>query len=381
MCSRSARSAACALELGVGTFLAPDDFIALHTSISIYDDVRGHAVPSFTRRGGARSSTRGTATRRTSRRRGRRRLLAGERPAVRDARRDPLHRPSSPTSSGMTMASECIVARELGLSYAAVCIVDNLANGVARAAAHPGGVRSRQARQPGSRARRARRAWSRRSHERRAARPSRARSPARRRPRRAPRRRRHDHRARPRRRAPQPGDEVLDAHGDVLLPGARERPHPRGDDAVPRLRRRSAAHGVAGAEDLARRGAPHRRRRVLGHPARVRRDDPQRHGAVLGHVLATGRGRARACATRGCAPRSGRRSIDGMDPAREQGSVRRGGATRSTSSPSTRRWVQPCARAARHLHRERADARVGRRAVGRRAACPCTSTSSRPRTR
>ena len=32
-------------ELGVGTFLAPDDFIALHTSISIYDDFRGHTVP------------------------------------------------------------------------------------------------------------------------------------------------------------------------------------------------------------------------------------------------------------------------------------------------------------------------------------------------
>ena len=31
---------------------------------------------------------------------------------------------------GMTMASECIVAGELGLSYAAVCIVDNLANGL-----------------------------------------------------------------------------------------------------------------------------------------------------------------------------------------------------------------------------------------------------------
>ena len=28
-------------------FLAPDDFIALHTSISIYDDFRGHAIPSF----------------------------------------------------------------------------------------------------------------------------------------------------------------------------------------------------------------------------------------------------------------------------------------------------------------------------------------------
>ena len=32
---------------------------------------------------------------------------------------------------GMTVASECIVAGELGLAYAAICMVDNLANGVA----------------------------------------------------------------------------------------------------------------------------------------------------------------------------------------------------------------------------------------------------------
>jgi 5'-methylthioadenosine phosphorylase len=31
---------------------------------------------------------------------------------------------------GMTVASECIVAGELGLRYAALCVVDNLANGV-----------------------------------------------------------------------------------------------------------------------------------------------------------------------------------------------------------------------------------------------------------
>ena len=31
---------------------------------------------------------------------------------------------------GMTLASECIVANELGLAYAAVCVVDNLANGI-----------------------------------------------------------------------------------------------------------------------------------------------------------------------------------------------------------------------------------------------------------
>lgn len=32
---------------------------------------------------------------------------------------------------GMTLAAECTIAVELGLAYAAVCIVDNLANGVA----------------------------------------------------------------------------------------------------------------------------------------------------------------------------------------------------------------------------------------------------------
>ena len=30
----------------------------------------------------------------------------------------------------MTVASECVLAAELGLAYAAVCVVDNLANGV-----------------------------------------------------------------------------------------------------------------------------------------------------------------------------------------------------------------------------------------------------------
>lgn len=32
---------------------------------------------------------------------------------------------------GMTLAAECILSRELGIAYAAVCVVDNLANGLA----------------------------------------------------------------------------------------------------------------------------------------------------------------------------------------------------------------------------------------------------------
>ena len=31
----------------------------------------------------------------------------------------------------MTVAAECVVAGELGLAYAAICVVDNFANGVA----------------------------------------------------------------------------------------------------------------------------------------------------------------------------------------------------------------------------------------------------------
>jgi 5'-methylthioadenosine phosphorylase len=117
-------------EHDVGTFLVPDDFIALHTSISIYDDFRGHSLPSFDlvwRRtvidawgagasavapltdGGVYWQVFGPRFETPAEIR----LMAQHADVV-----------------GMTMASECIVAGELGLSYAAVCIVDNLANGL-----------------------------------------------------------------------------------------------------------------------------------------------------------------------------------------------------------------------------------------------------------
>jgi len=32
---------------------------------------------------------------------------------------------------GMTIGSECVIAGELGLEYAVICVVDNLANGLA----------------------------------------------------------------------------------------------------------------------------------------------------------------------------------------------------------------------------------------------------------
>jgi 5'-methylthioadenosine phosphorylase len=117
-------------ELGVGTFLAPADFVALHTSISIFEDFRGHTVPGLDvpwrdqvvdawharaaeiaplRVGGVYWQTIGPRFETAAEIR----FIARFADVV-----------------GMTMASECIVARELGLEYAAVCVVDNLANGI-----------------------------------------------------------------------------------------------------------------------------------------------------------------------------------------------------------------------------------------------------------
>lgn len=115
-------------ELGVGTAIAPDDFIALHLGASSFADERGHRVPGFDpawRRRvveawsaaaelelgdggvywqaiGPRLETRAEI-----------RLIAAHADVI-----------------GMTMAAECVIAGELGLAYAAVCVVDNLANGV-----------------------------------------------------------------------------------------------------------------------------------------------------------------------------------------------------------------------------------------------------------
>lgn len=117
-------------ELGVGSFVCPDDFIALQILVTTFDDARGHTMPGFDaewrrcvlsawRRGGAAAELRdGGVYWQAS---GPRfetpaeiRLIAAHADLV-----------------GMTLASECVVAGELGLPYAALCVVDNLANGIA----------------------------------------------------------------------------------------------------------------------------------------------------------------------------------------------------------------------------------------------------------
>lgn len=112
-------------ELGIGSFVCPDDFIALHLGVSSLGDERAHTVPDFDPRW--RSEV----------------LSAWDDPALRDGgvywqTVGPRFETAAEIRLiaahadvvGMTVASECIVAGELGLAYAAICVVDNLANGV-----------------------------------------------------------------------------------------------------------------------------------------------------------------------------------------------------------------------------------------------------------
>jgi purine nucleoside phosphorylase len=114
-------------ELGVGTLVCPDDFIALHVGISVFEDERAHSAPTFDAR------WRGE-------------VLAAWAEGGQPARDGGVYwqtigprfetpaeiRMIAPHADvvGMTIAAECVVAAELGLSYAALCVVDNLANGL-----------------------------------------------------------------------------------------------------------------------------------------------------------------------------------------------------------------------------------------------------------
>jgi len=115
-------------KLAVGSFVCPDDFIALQLGLSTLADVRAHRLPGFDREWRSRLLAAWSAAGAAPIRDGgvywqtigprfetpaEIRLIAAHADLV-----------------GMTIASECIVAAELGLAYAAVCVVDNLANGV-----------------------------------------------------------------------------------------------------------------------------------------------------------------------------------------------------------------------------------------------------------
>ena len=177
----------------------------------------------------------------------------------------------------------------------------------------------------------------------------------------------------------QPGDDVLDAHGDVLLPGLVN-----GHTHAAMTLFRGFGGDLPLMEWL--------EQKIWPAEARLTDDDVY-WGTRLAclEMIRTGTVRfwdmywrpaavARAVRDAGLHATIGPPLLDGMDPARQQGRVRRGGA----ASRRARRVLAvgaAGARAARHLHRERADARVGRRAVGVARTYPCTSISSRPRTR
>lgn len=116
-------------DLAVGSFVCPHDFIALQIAVTVFDDARGHATAGFEpawraellaaweasgagplRDGGVYWQTNGP------------RFETPAEIALIAAHADLV---------GMTLASECVIASELGLRYAAVCVVDNLANGIA----------------------------------------------------------------------------------------------------------------------------------------------------------------------------------------------------------------------------------------------------------
>lgn len=114
-------------ELPVGSLVCPDDFIAFDQAPSIFADARAHTAPGFNPRwrrevieaweAGGQSPHDGGVYWQTLGPR-------FETPAE--------IRVIAPHADvvGMTIASECVVAGELGLDYAALCVVDNLANGI-----------------------------------------------------------------------------------------------------------------------------------------------------------------------------------------------------------------------------------------------------------
>jgi 5'-methylthioadenosine phosphorylase len=114
-------------RLPVGSLLCPDDFIALHVGLSIFADVQAHTAPGFDARWRSEVIEAWQAGGQAPRDGGVYWQTAGPRfetPA--EIRMIASHA----DVVGMTIASECVVASELGLEYAALCMVDNLANGI-----------------------------------------------------------------------------------------------------------------------------------------------------------------------------------------------------------------------------------------------------------
>jgi 5'-methylthioadenosine phosphorylase len=112
----------------IGTFVCPDDFYAPQVNPTLFDDARSHTVPGFDPDWRARVLD-------VWRTRARTPLVEG---GVYAQSRGPRFETPAEVRAlarvgdlvGMTIAAECILTKEAGLAYAAVCVVDNLANGL-----------------------------------------------------------------------------------------------------------------------------------------------------------------------------------------------------------------------------------------------------------
>jgi 5'-methylthioadenosine phosphorylase len=115
-------------SLPVGTFLLADDFVALGATPSTFTDERGHRVLSFDHAWRERVLDAWHATTEVPLHDGGVywQTIGPRLESAAEVRMFAHHA----DVVGMTMASECVVAGELGLAYASVCVVEHFADGV-----------------------------------------------------------------------------------------------------------------------------------------------------------------------------------------------------------------------------------------------------------
>ncbi|MGZ4691019.1 MAG: MTAP family purine nucleoside phosphorylase [Acidimicrobiia bacterium] len=112
----------------VGTFACPNDFYAPQVNDTVHDDARSHTIPAFDPVWRARLLE-------TWREHAATTIVDG---GVYAQTRGPRFETPAEVRAlakigdlvGMTIAAECILSKEVGLAYAAICVVDNLANGL-----------------------------------------------------------------------------------------------------------------------------------------------------------------------------------------------------------------------------------------------------------
>jgi purine nucleoside phosphorylase len=117
-------------DWSVGTVVLPDDFFALGAAPSVHRTIEGHRVPTFDHDWRARL-VEAWACAPTSRPLVDRGVYAQTTGPRFETPAEVRFLAGVADLVGMTVASECIVAGELELTYAALCQVDNLGNGLA----------------------------------------------------------------------------------------------------------------------------------------------------------------------------------------------------------------------------------------------------------